>query len=220
MNPSVNLKKQAKRKSMKKSLLDKKKTVDTMGRLQTYRYLQRYFPSSGAFSFTGGISASYTASNGTFAPSTSADTFYTCFFRLGDLPQVSSFTVLYDQYRIDRVRFNIISQNNTSGSAVSFLAPHYITPDFDDNTLLTSVNAILEYQSCHVVKPYKDFAEELVPRLGVLSGTGSVNLSPQWLDCNDTTVQHYGVKGAIPELSIGQKFTILVEIEFSLKTVR
>jgi hypothetical protein len=208
------------RNQPKKSLLDRKVRVETLSQLVTYTYVQRYFPSATTFTVSG-TGASYTAANGTLAVSTAADSFYSCYFRLGDLPQVSSFTTLYDQYRIDRVRFLLIAQNNTSStSVVSFLTPHFITPDFDDNSVLGTVGAILEYQSCKIVMPYKNGIIELIPRVAVLSGTGSVNLGPQWLDCNDTTVQHYGVKGAIPQQSTGQKFTVIVEIEFSLKTVR
>jgi hypothetical protein len=208
------------RNQSKKSLLDRKVRVETLSQLVMYTFVQRYFPSATTFTVAG-TGASYTAANGTLAVSTSADTFYSCYFRLGDLAQVSSFTTLYDQYRIDRVRFLLIAQNNTSGtSVVSFLTPHFITPDFDDNSVLGTVGAILEYQSCKIIMPYKNGVLELIPRIAVLSGTGSANLGPQWLDCNDTTVQHYGVKGAIPQQSTGQKFTVIVEIEFSLKTVR
>lgn len=128
-------------------------------------------------------------------------------FTLSNLPNFNEFVALYDQYKILEVKVKIIPQYivNTYdvGSLQRVYQLNYIR-DHDDADLTTlgytdNENPWLENSKVKkimlnhpvtiTVKP-----SVLIQTYETLTSTGYSPKFDQWLDCNDSTVPHYGLK--------------------------
>lgn len=134
------------------------------------------------------------------------------FFTIGDLPDYTEFTSLFDRYMIMGVQIKIIPYCTTSEAQMvgqtnpsSSVIMHSII-DYDDTNVPapsdTGVNLLREFstykvQNMNLGKGY--FKRYLRPRIAVAaynSGVfnGYANLKSQWCDAATPSVQHYGFK--------------------------
>jgi len=133
-------------------------------------------------------------------------------FELQDLDQVSSFTSLFDQYRIDKVHVIFRTRNpgtfvaNTS-TANQGIPSVLVVIDRDDATVLTSLAAAREYdnvtefsaeQSCSVM--LEPSVTPAMYAVGSFSGY-AVARTGIWLDAANTNIPHYGLKFVITALN-------------------
>jgi len=146
-------------------------------------------------------------------------------FSLQDLDQVTTFTALFDQYRIDRVIVQIKSRNptanfNTSSVANATPPSTYWVIDRDDSTTPTTLAAMRQYDNCQEAQ-YNDHVEiDLQPSVtpaiyaaGAFSGY-AVCRTGVWLDVANVSIPHYGVKFGITELSATASSTYYWDLEF------
>lgn len=178
-----------------------------------HHFKQRAIPSSSSFVVTGG---SYSSTDGLFKGAVPGATVTTFVFtpRLDDLPQSSTFVSMFDSYRINKVVLTFMSNvgfggpqtsSFTGGAGTVFdLNPQqiYTVLDRDDATALSAVTDALDYESCKIHHPMKDFSLSFVPaisdtiyRTGVTSAY--TQKYKQWIDAANVDVPHYGVKGII-----------------------
>lgn len=125
-------------------------------------------------------------------------------FTLAQLPDASNFTGLYDEYRINKVVFQIIpkwSESSLNTSAVNASMQQIHTAiDYDDSLALptaTGLNEITQYQSHKFTRGNQIHTRVIVPKLEMATAGALAGQSPkarQWLDCDNTTVLHNGVK--------------------------
>ena len=138
----------------------------------------------------------------------STPTFFAKAIRLDLLPstQVTSLSAIFDQYRIREVRFTIIprSNNNNLQTQLSFgwLEPSIHTViDYDDDTVPTSLDALVEYDTYKATRGTATHVRVLKPRpaVPVYSGPASTAYAmptwAPWINCADPDVPHYGIKG-------------------------
>lgn len=131
-------------------------------------------------------------------------------FTLADLPQVASFTALFDAYRINKVVVSFQNYSNVTNQATNTPAnlgaqPQWLSTvvDYDDTTLLTTEGSLLEYETFKQTPPYEKHVRVLVPAVSMeafkTSGTtiGYSQHKKQWIDAAYTDVEHYGIKGLI-----------------------
>jgi hypothetical protein len=183
-------------------------------------------------------SASIQAGTATGAPTiaaqASANTYFALAFNLYDLAQVANWTALFDQYRIDKVEVKFQSQgtNVDLHTYVTLNAENpaiWMVLDFDDNTTPTSLAQILEYDNVEVTESGSGFFATVYPSLtpsvysaGAFSGYAVERAG--WIDCANTAVPHYGLKGVIEALypaSTGNySWTIEAKYFFSFRNVR
>jgi len=146
-----------------------------------------------------------TVNKGLVAGSTSAATFYTYAFTLADCSEYSSFTNLYDQYRIVKIQclFMPLTLLQTAGTGSVTSSPLVVIADYDDNSTLTSMVQLYNYQNVQFCKCQDKLEFAIKPRLALAAYSGSftsyANASPQWIDSNSTAVQHYGIKVGIDQ---------------------
>jgi len=126
------------------------------------------------------------------------------------LDQASTFTALFDQYRIVRVDYRFRSMfRNENFTASSDLAPLlYVISDYDDNTNPASLAALRQYQSIQIHE-YESFNYSIVPHCADALYSGSVftsfgNITSPWIDVVSTGVVHYGIKIGITAGATGQ----------------
>jgi hypothetical protein len=167
-------------------------------------------------------------SNSWTAPAGITDTnedFRSIQFRLNQLINSTKLTVLYDQYRIDKVKIQIMPQSTESyevrnaGGAVSiFPGIIYIVEDFDDVTPATTMDemvcrknskrAVLDKPVTYSIRPMVAVSEID----GVTSNTFRVPTKPQWIDCNAPNIDHLGFKICIQN-SFSSQSTLPANIE-------
>jgi hypothetical protein len=133
-------------------------------------------------------------------------------FSLSDLDNTSSYTGLFDQYRIDAVRFIIRPNNNAIGlvtNSTTAIEPMYIVIDYDNNLALTSAGQARSYDNVMILAPGESCCRTFCPRLAMAayqasSFIGFTNEKMQWIDSASPAVLHYGIKIFIPQASSGQ----------------
>lgn len=201
------------------------KSLREFGGAAVHTIRQHYYPSAGALS-TGGVGSGYTPATGTIAYSTT-DIFFSLYFQAGDLPQISSFSALFDQYRIEEVKVHFFPVFNQSAQLAS---PDYadlvmVVKDYDDATVPTTRGQILEYEDIVVKWMYNPFTVQLKPRAAVAAYNGSfsayTNVKAPWIDLATTNTQHYGLKGHFGATSAGGCYwRVVCEMAISFRCIR
>lgn len=156
---------------------------------------------------------------------TTANVYGAYAFSLNDVPNASEFTTLFDQYRINSVRYKIMPRgssaeagtNNNVGKIFSVL-------DYDDGVAPTSVDQLCQYPNMKTTRTTSDHVRSLRPMFAstqyftsTLSGYGARR---GWLDCDYSAIPHYGIKYAIQGTAGAQVFDVLIEYSISFKGVR
>lgn len=145
-------------------------------------------------------------------------------FTLGLVPNVSDFTNLYDQYKIQGIRLEFRLRRNISNDSTGAVAADtgvrplmYTVVDYDTSTTPASVAALREYANCKVwqfdsEKPYTRFFKPKVLnevyRTAITTATAP--MAAPWLSTTFTDAQHFGMQVAIDRLRAPQ-YSIDVE---------
>lgn len=148
------------------------------------------------------------------------------------LDQASTFTALFDQWRIVEMEVMVHPANRT-GSTLQYtqtLPPAvYMLEDNDDGASPGTLSACREYQTCEVLDPFRVHTRKVQPRIaaalynGVSTGYG---LAPKgtWVDCSNASVPYYGVKLGISGGNVSQtelwSAWVHVRLTFELRHVR
>lgn len=148
--------------------------------------------------------------------------------KFSQLPGVTDFTNLYDSYMIKKIVVKLIpkiTQHNLSTTTIgnADLPQVHSAIDYDDATTPTSVNQLVEYQSHKMTRGNQVHTRVLVPKVELsTSSTGNAPKAFQWLDCDDTTVNHRGIKvwfNAPQSTGCTVYYDMLVKVYFSCKNV-
>jgi hypothetical protein len=128
---------------------------------------------------------------------------YSFTFKLSDTADYTSFTNVFDQYKIMKVEFIVepVSQPQLPGSTASW-SYAAICIDRDDATSPASMTEILSYNNAITIFPGQARKFSFVPCIltGVESGGSTALSAPktqQWLDCAAPNITHYGVKAVV-----------------------
>lgn len=135
--------------------------------------------------------------------SSAAPVFASYSFRVQDLPDMTSYSSIWDQYRIDSITMIITPGTQASSPAAApGFAPLVVALDFDDAIVPTSYSQVLQYQTAVLYGQLsKPVSRTFRPKYrGVAyNGTTGVNSSIMsgFLDLAAGDIEHYGVKVAI-----------------------
>jgi hypothetical protein len=149
-----------------------------------------------------------------FAPvntNVTSDCCYSMFFMLNDIPQSSTFTALFDQYRIRRIDVTF-APNYSNVALLSSTQALTVTPnqlwytvDLDDASVASPLSALQEYESIKCVElgvNPEPFTVSFKPHVAVAAYSGAftsyANQPNEWIDCGSPSVQHYGIKWGTP----------------------
>lgn len=134
-------------------------------------------------------------------------------FALSDLPGVTDFTALYDQYRIVAVQVKFIASYpdyNVTAAAGSQLGLFFTAIDLDDGAAPTA-SLLHENSTMISTHPTRDVTRRLVPHTASAAYAGAftsyANKIGEWLDCSSPGVEYYGVKYCL-EVSVGTALPI------------
>lgn len=152
-------------------------------------------------------------------------------FLLSDLDQFSSFTALYDQYKICKIVLKFYPNANVAQVTApgTHVYGNILTAiDHDDATTVSLAN-IRQYSTCKEYPFYKSFTRVIVPHVAVAAYTSGAfnnyaNMTNQWIDCNSPNVEHYGLKYVVPATGTTQtdlpQWTVVGYYYIAFKNVR
>lgn len=163
--------------------------------------------------------------NGT-APGTTQ--FFASAFSLASVPNSTSYTGLFDQYRINKVEIKFIqSYGNSPTTPGSVSQPViYIVTDFDDASTPVSITSIIERNNHRILSlsgAQSVHKHTLVPRVSsfdINTAAGSVASSVKarpWLNSSFPTVSHNGVKFAVDNLLSNASISVYVTYYFECR---
>jgi len=117
-------------------------------------------------------------------------------FTLNQLPEVSSLTTLFDQYKIEEICVDIVAEGNTNNNSLDSRWASVL--DYDDSATLTTFAQALEYDTALITPLNNGHARRFKPHVAVAAYSGAftsfANQPAQWLDCGSPNIQHYGIK--------------------------
>jgi hypothetical protein len=139
-------------------------------------------------------------------------------FNLGQHPQASSWTALFDQYCIVQATVSFDSAV-PPGSTAS--PPQLITAlDFDNIGALGSIAAIEDYATSEVINmaPGTRHMRSVRPcNKGVVTSTASAVPQRTWVDCGSSTIPHYGIRSIVQQGTVSQPITVTTTIVFAFR---
>jgi len=146
----------------------------------------------------------------TFAQTAITASYGAVYFTVASIDQITSFTSLFDQYRIDWIEatFRPAFTANPLGVASSIYIPSLFTAvDFDDAVTPTSIAQLEDYANC-TTSTYETVVRRWKPHAAIAAYAGAFtsygNVESPWIDASSTAVQHYGLKTAITSGATGQ----------------
>ncbi|APA62650.1 putative capsid protein [uncultured virus] len=163
---------------------------------------------------------------------TSNPNFFAYSFKLDDVPGVTEFTSLFDQFCLTGVSFKIIPAYNISFiSGTSVSSPQgevYTVIDYTDSYVPTSLDDLAQSQtlkrgsSLRINKRY--FRPRILIPLSATTGGTMVGPRSMWLTTGPSSDEkHYGIKGAVtfadPALVPNCKFRISCTYYLKFKQV-
>lgn len=199
------------KRRMKKSKRGMKKSRQFKGKKVGLRQPVHYFKRSQYYSAT---IVNNTLNNTPFATT----------FRLSDVPNVSEFSNLYDQYKITAIKWKLMPRS--SDYAIGLTAPRVFSiVDKDDSSPPLNIDEILQYQNVKVTSFGKWHTRYIKPNIGYQLGDLSTTINMRsvgkgWIDMANTNVPHYGIKGIITPSSSALAFDLHVTYFLAFKNVR
>lgn len=148
-------------------------------------------------------------------------------FTLGDLPDVTDFTALYDQYKISKIEVKWLPRGNSSdvGSSGN-ISRFFSVIDRDDDAVPSSIDQLTQYESLKVTPTTATHARSFKPSMRLETATGlgttaNTIVGPKWIDVTNTNVKHYGVKIGIQGPPLAQiKYDAMVTFHLAMKNRR
>lgn len=156
---------------------------------------------------------------------TTANVYGAYAFLLNDLPNASEFTALFDQYRINSIRWRLIPRGSSAEAGTNNNVGKIFTVlDYDDNTAPASIDTLMQYPGVKTTRTTSDHTRVLRPAFATPQYVSAISTAygarRGWLDCDYTTVPHYGVKYAIQGTAGAQVFDLQIDYSVSFKGVR
>nr|WPR18783.1 MAG: capsid protein [Owegonang virus 28] len=179
-----------------------------MGIRQPVQYFKRSVFSSAAITTTPGIF------NGT-----------TQTFQLNQVPNVTEFTSLYDQYQIRAVKLSIIPRCSDSDTSLQGASQIFTALDYDSSAAPTGTNELMQYQNLRMTRNLGIHKRYLKPKPLLTNfslGASAYSNAPRgtWIDCTADSVPHYGIKIGFPAASASFVYDYKVDFYLAFKNVR
>ncbi len=164
------------------------------------------------FNGSTGVNSSGSAPN--ISVSSATATLGAISFRLDDLNQSSTFSSLFDQYRIDRVHLSFRTRNSAA-TLFNVAAPNNSAPelvvvaDFDDASAPSALTDLYQYDNCIIANSGDSIDVLIEPSItpslyaaGAFSGYAVQGSEDVWIDVANTAVPVYGIKFGITPLQV------------------
>ncbi len=137
---------------------------------------------------------------GQIASSTSAATLGSYEFKLSELYEVSSYTSIFDQYRIISVELIFVPVNQKPLATTSNVSSPcmFMAYDLDDSGTPASLNVMYNYENMLILETGHTKTVRFKPAVSLAAFSTSFDSNAtkkdQWIDCANTGVSHFGFK--------------------------
>lgn len=164
--------------------------------------------------------------NGAINGSNVIDQFGALQFNLSALPAYTEFTNLFDMYRINKVKVTFMPRaNNADISATAGQVKFFSVLDYDDASALGNIGELMQYENLKTTRCTSDHSRTLAPRFAseVYQNSVTTGYSSRrgWLDCDNPSIQHFGLKWGWQQLPTGaQSMDLKVEYYLSFRNTR
>lgn len=148
---------------------------------------------------------------------TGADKMFSYSFQLNDVPNKTEFQNLFDEYRINAVLFELkpryvsnlimstdpatLSSTTNMVTANNLGLPEVNTViDLNDATAPATTAELVEYQTFKQTRGNAIHKRKVIPRVAIAAdpaGVGAVSMAKRWVNSNQLTIDHFGLKGSI-----------------------
>jgi len=144
-------------------------------------------------------------------------------FNLAAVPSPSDFTSLFDTYRIAMVEVSFLPTN-----PALIAAALYTVIDYDDANVPASAAELLQYDTLQVTASNQITKRTFVPKIALAAYSGTFTsyaaAKSQWIDCDSSSVQHYGLKYCLPALAsstaTANQYQVIVKMILQFKNPR
>lgn len=129
-------------------------------------------------------------------------------FALSDVPGFATYTDLYDFYKIVGVKIMFVPRQTEQNNQIYLGMFHYVV-DYNDSNAVDSAEEIMSRQGSRmrymVGRPFSLYVKPRIAAMAYESGgsTGYYAERPRWMNTNDPTVPHYGLKVFLTQPSVG-----------------
>lgn len=142
-------------------------------------------------------------------------------FSLSQLPNVTEFTGLYDQYKIKAVKCTLIPRHTEVLAGTTNLQGNmWSVLDYDDSNVPSNLDELLQYQNIKRTRMNQTHTRYFRPMTRTILSTGYSPKRNQWIDCSDTTVEHRGVKFWFDSRLAPVTFDVQIKYYCAFKNVR
>lgn len=165
------------------------------------KYARKYAPQTHSFTRTFLVDTAYSIPVGWIGGGFGRS------FQLNDLPNVSEFTSLFDQYRIKGISFKLVPKQGlaiqqgvvTAGGNQAVMPKIYSCIDYDDASAPGSIDEVLQYQNVKISRANQTHKRYFKPAIAdELFNTGVTTAygmrKNTWIDCSYPSVEHYGIR--------------------------
>lgn len=145
-------------------------------------------------------------------------------FQFSNVPNVSEYTALFDQYKISYVKlmFKLNQDPSTQTSVNSFYPTMYYCVDHDDAVPPSSIDDLRQHgrTKMAVLRPYKYVVVKIKPSvlLEMFRSAGNTTVTPkwnQWVDMAHPDTYHYGLKYAFDNsFNLNPNYSVEVQAKF------
>lgn len=153
--------------------------------------------------------------------STTLPTFYARSFTFNDVQQVSSFTAVFDQYRIDELELWLYPDVSNSASTTN--PTYYSAIDYDDANAPTALGSLQQYTNVIETTMNNGHYMRFRPHVAIAAYSGAftsfMNQKSNWIDSGSPGVQHYGIKAGFNITGSTVNIRLMCRIHFSCRNV-
>ena len=154
-----------------------------------------------------------------FTSSGAVPTFGAVNFTISQITDVSSFTALFDQYRIDLIEVLMEPQVTEVTTAAADVGEYISVVDIDDSNVPTSYGDLCSYSTAQQSRGSMSHYHRFVPGVAVAVYSGAftsfASTTSMWLDCGSPTIQHYGIKLGALTAPVTQSYFMNVRLHVS-----
>jgi hypothetical protein len=191
---------------------------------QTIPHMKYRFPDNAPYKF---IQTSETLA--TLTQSNSAFVGYAVLYTSSNINQFSSFSAVFDQYKITQFELWVLPRhtNPLSVSSTGNVGLLYSLVDYDDAATPTGAAYCEQYSNCVVSPSYEGHYRRAVPHIAVANYagtfTGYTNMPCPWIDCSTTACQFYCMKIGVSQCdatSDEQIYDLITRVHVEFRNVR
>lgn len=166
---------------------------------------------------------------GTISSAAATPTLGAFVFQLNSLPNNADLKKMYDEYTVDKLRFEFIPNGSNipcvSGATVASRTILYTAKDYNDNIAPVTLDEVLQYQTCKYSPYLEKQYRSLKPCALATNADGSIMGSAgTWVPTSQDAVKWFGLKWGTSangnSAGTVQTYQVLVTVYLSFKNIQ